>query len=496
MPQMKKIHEPLTIFLIGVTGDLSKKKILKAIFKLFEKDLLSAPFTLVGNARQPMSRAEFQAFVKGVVKPEKAAVWEKFSESLYYVAGDASQAKTFDDIKAMHHQLTSESHCGNHMWYVATLPKLYLSIVKNLKQFRLHSTDCGWTKFMIEKPFGTDLATAQELNQELSSIFTEDQIFRIDHTLGKETVQNLLAFRFANGLFEHLWNNKYIDHIQLVYAETLGIGGREQFYDETGALRDVVQNHILQIIAMTMMEEPASLDAKDIRHSRSELLKNLSCVKKAGIAQNVHFGQYSAGEIYGDKVKSYRDEHASLHDSETESAVALRLQVDNDRWRDVPIYVRTGKRFAQDVLEIAIQFKDPKNSMFKDVPLGPEPNVLSFRFQPNEGIILKLFVKKPGHGIVLDQVPMSFCYHSLYQMGFIEAYERLIHDASLGDPTLFPEAEAIEATWKIIDELLEYKKQIKPELYPAGSWGPKSFDELIERDGRKWIEPDMNACKL
>lgn len=493
---MKKIHEPLTIFLIGVTGDLSKKKILKAIYTLFEKELLSDPFTLVGNARKEMSRSEFQEFVRKVVKPTKEEVWGKFVDSLYYVAGDASQQKTFDDIRALHTQLALDRHCGNHMWYVATLPQLYLDIVKNLKHFRLHTTECGWTKFLIEKPFGTDLATAQELNKELSSIFDEEQIYRIDHFLGKETVQNVLAFRFANGLFEHLWSNKFIDHIQVTFGETLGVAGREQFYDATGATRDVVQNHLLQMIAVTMMEEPASLHAEDIRKSRAALLASLTCMKKQGIENSVRFGQYVDGEIYGEKVTGFQTEHAALNDSVTETAVALKLHVENERWSGVPIYVRTGKRFAQEVLEISIQFKNPQNPMFKEIPLGPDPNVLSFRFQPNEGIILKLFVKRPGHGNDLDEVPMSFCYHNLYQMDFIEAYERLIHDASMSDPTLFPSAQGIEASWKIVDDLLTFKEKMKPEEYPAGSWGPESFNELIEEDGRKWIEPNMAVCKI
>lgn len=493
---MKKIHEPLTIFLIGVTGDLAKRRILKAVYKLFEKKLLPAPFTLIGNARKEMNREEFQQFVKDVLKNPDENIWDSFKDSLYYVAGDASESQTFDRIKELHSQLELDKHCGNHMWYVATLPQLYLDIVKNLKEFKLHQTECGWTKFLIEKPFGTDLESAQALNKELRSIFDEDQIYRIDHYLGKETVQNMLAFRFANGLFEHLWSNTYVDHIQVTYGETLGIKGREQFYDATGATRDVVQNHILQMIATTLMEEPPSLDAQDIRVSRSTLLKSLSCMKKSGIEKNVEFGQYRNGEIYGEQVIAYQEEHESLKNSETETAVALKLQVENDRWRGVPIYVRAGKRFAQSVTEVSIQFKNPTSAMFQELPLGNDPNILTFRFQPNEGIILKLFVKKPGHGIELDEVPMSFCYRNLYQMDFIEAYERLIHDASMGDPTLFPTAEGIEATWKIIDDLLEFKKEMKPELYEAGSWGPKSFDELIEKDGRKWIEPDMNACKI
>jgi len=484
---MKKIPEPLTIFLIGVTGDLAKKKILKAIYRLFDQKLLSAPFTLVGNARKPMDRTEFQQFVRDIVQPQREETWKLFRESLHYVAGDSTQSETFAAISAFHKQLVGAEHCGNHMWYIATLPQLYLKIVQNLKQHQMHQTNCGWTKVLIEKPFGTDLASAEALNKELTEVFTEDQLYRIDHFLGKETVQNLVAFRFANGLFEDLWNRKYIEHIQVTFAETLGVTGREQFYDATGATRDVVQNHLLQMIAVTLMEEPASLDAHDIRESRSRLLQQIESMGN-DLDRTVAFGQYTSGEVKGKEVMGYASENGIPDGSKTETATAIKLSVNNDRWRDVPIYLRTGKRFVTDVLEISIQFKETKNRMFSKVRLGQDPNVLTFRFQPNEAILLRLFVKKPGHGVELDMVEMEFNYHNQYQMDLIEAYERLIHDASLSDPSLFPNAESIESMWKIIDQILALKQHVPLDAYPAGTWGPASFDRLIENDGRKWIE--------
>ncbi len=489
-------HHPLSIFLVGVTGDLSKKKILKAIYNLFRDNHLQEPFTLIGNARTPMSHDEFRDFVQGIVRPTDDYTWERFSKGLFYVSGDATDSTTFQKMSALHTTLKSERTCGNHLWYLATLPSLYLSVVQQLKSLQLYQTECGWTKIMIEKPFGMDLASAKELNEELTSVFEEDQIYRIDHFLGKETVQNLLAFRFGNGLFEHLWNKKYVDHIQVTLSETLGAEGREQFYDETGATRDVLQNHLLQMIAVTMMDEPKSLHAKDIRASRSQLLASLSCAQKGGIQKNVRFGQYTSGDVNGKKVAGYTELHKIPDDSKTETAVAAKLEVDSERWNGVPIYIRTGKRFDRDVLEISVQFKDPQNPMFKDVPYGPDPNVLSFRFQPNEGIILKLFVKKPGHGIELDPVNMDFSYRNQYQMNFIEAYERLIYDASQSDSTLFPSADGIEATWKIVDDILKYKNEVKPDLYEAGTWGPESFEEFIEQDGRKWIEPNPDVCRI
>jgi glucose-6-phosphate 1-dehydrogenase len=343
---------------------------------------------------------------------------------------------------------------------------------------------------LIEKPFGTDLDSARSLNMELTEVFSESQIYRIDHFLGKETVQNVLAFRFANGLFEELWNKKFIDHIQVTFSESIGIAGRGQFYDATGATRDVLQNHLLQMIAVTLMEEPKSLDSEDIRHSRSQLLEAIA-FPEGPIEHNLAFGQYIAGKVDGQPVVSFLDEHNIPSNSATETAIALKLEVHTERWQGVPIYVRTGKRLATDVLEISVQFKDPQNQMFKEIKYGPDPNILTFRFQPNEGIILRLFVKKPGHGIELDLVPMEFNYHNQYQMDLIEAYERLIHDASVGDPTLFPSADSIEATWRIIDAILDKKPNEKPDEYIAGSWGPSSFDDIIQRDNRKWIEPTI-----
>lgn len=481
---MKKITHPLTIFLIGATGDLAKKKILKAIYNLHIDALLPETFTLVGNARTKMSHDEFRMYVKEIVKPENPKQWNEFMSGLYYVSGDASKRSTYEAIKSLHTELEAYHHCGNHMWYVATLPSLYLDIVQQLKKLHLHKTQCGWTKILMEKPFGTDLDSAQLLNKELTEGFDEEQIFRIDHFLGKETVQNLLAFRFANGLFEHLWNAKYIDHIQVNATETFGVEGREKFYDETGTVRDVVQNHVLQMIAVSMMEEPESFSSSDIRKRRSEFLGSLKCPEKADCERAIAFGQFDGyAEQVGKKTS-------------TETAVAVKFTIDNDRWRGVPIYVRAGKKLARDLTEISIQFKEPENTMFKEFNLGKDPNILTLRIQPNEGIILRLFVKKPGHGMELDEVPMEFCYRNQYQMGFVEAYERLIHDASQGDSTLFPRADEIEHSWEIIDKIMAHKQSITPGIYKPGSWGPESFQKLLTRDEKKWIEPSIDVCGI
>lgn len=492
---LQPIHNPLTIFLVGVTGDLAKKKILKAIYNLHKDKLLPEKFNLIGNARRPMSQSEFREFVKEVIQPQ-GKHWKAFEQNLYYVAGDAAESATFQSIKDFHAQLVTHHQCGNHMWYIATLPSLYVAIVRNIRLNNLHETSCGWTKILIEKPFGTNYGSAQELNNELTAVFQEEQIFRIDHTLGKETVQNLLAFRFANGLFEHLWNKNYIDHIQVTYAETLGIAGREVFYDQTGAIRDIIQNHCLQLLAMTMMEEPKSFHSEDIRHARSHLLAKIVAVDEKEVENRIAFGQYAAGTIEGQGVRGYRQEHPEIQNSFTETAVAMKLEVNNQRWQGVPIYIRTGKRLAKTVAEVSIQFKEPQNTIFKEFSLGQDPNVLTLRIQPNEGIVLRLFVKRPGHGMSLDEVPMQFCYRNKYQMGLVEAYERLIHDASEGDSTLFPRADAIQHSWALVDPFISHIKDKQPDLYPAGSWGPLSFDGLLAKDGKKWIEPSVDVCSL
>jgi glucose-6-phosphate 1-dehydrogenase len=491
---MEQIEQPLTIFLIGATGDLSKKKILKALYKLYDSDLLPNQFTIVGVARRQMSREEFQEFVKEVVANDDSAEtkkeWSGFAERLNYISGDVAEIATFEALQNFHSELM---HCGNHLWYVATLPRLYESVVANIKSLGLQTTDCGWTKLLLEKPFGTDLATAQNLNKQLLEVFTEDQVFRIDHFLAKETVQNLLLFRFANGMFEHLWSNQYIDHIQVTSSESIGIAGRETFYDATGALRDVVQNHVLQMIATTLMEEPASLDADQVRQQRMELLSALKLSEDTN--QAVALGQYSAGKVGGKQVNGYTQEDEKLAQSKTETAVAIKCSVDNERWAGVPIYLRAGKRMAADVTEISIVFKEPQNKMIEQShQLG---NILTFRIQPNEGVIIRAKVKKPGLKLELEEVPLQFCYQDVFQMGLVEAYVKLIYDAVGGDPTFFPRADGIEAAWTFVQPILDLiAAQTEVATYPAGSWGPASFNDLIAQDGRDWIVPSADFCQL
>lgn len=491
---MKKIADPLTIFLIGATGDLSKKKILKALYQLHVQKALPEQFTLVGNARKKFSREEFVQFAKSHIQPSRYdRHWDSFADTLFYVSGDVQKIKTFTDLRSFHTHLKT---CGNHLWYVATLPELYTDVITNIRKVDMEQTQCGWTKLLLEKPFGTNLTTSKELNSLLLQVFSEDQIYRIDHFLAKETVQNMLVFRFGNGLFEHLWNNKYVDHVQITASETTGIKGRETFYDATGVVRDVVQNHVLQMLAMTLMEEPTQINPEEIREKRRAFLDTLTLLTTKTLPSHAAFGQYSTGVIDGKAVPGYTKEHPSLKKSTTETAVALKLFSQAERWKGVPIYIRAGKRMSKRVTEISVVFKEPSNKMFTQSEIQQAPNSLTLRIQPNEGVILRLNVKEPGLAMNMKEVPMSFCYNTAFTIDLVEAYEKLIFDAVEGDPTLFPQASGIDTAWELVEPLLTYMQtsSFRPDRYPAGTWGPQSFENLIHEDSRSWIEPNQNVC--
>ncbi len=482
---MKSIEHSLAIFLVGATGDLSKKKILPALYQLFSQGLLPEHFYLIGTARSNFSREEFHQYVKDIVQPKTETNWTEFCNHLYYVSGDVQDELSTLKIKELYETL---EQCSNHLWYVATLPQLYVSVARGIKAAGLHKTTYGWTKFLIEKPFGTDLHTAQELNTELLQVFSEESIYRIDHFLGKETVQNLLAFRFANGAFENLWNWKFVEYITVTSSETIGVEGRTSFYNKTGAVRDIFQNHILQMIAMTLMEEPISLAAHHIDIRREELLESLGQFSVEDMNKKIAFGQYVAGVVHRQTVKGYLEEAGVPQNSKTETAFACKVSIRNDRWQGVPIYVRLGKRMAKKVTEISIHFKEPFNKLFEKSDQQPRGNILTLRIAPNEGIIFRMHIKRPGLKLDLDEVPMRFYYKNTFQMDLLEAYVKLIYDAIQGDATLFPHAHGIEESWKFVQPLLDQvqKPDFSPDLYRAGSWGPESFNQLIARDGRSW----------
>lgn len=492
---MQKIETPVTIFLIGATGDLAKRRIWKALFKLFEQQIFPPHFTVIGVARAEYELEDFRTFLKDVVQPRNEANWTEFAKKIKYFSADVSNTDCFQELVKFHE---SFEQCGNHLWYVATLPSLYLPVIQNIKAANFQKTNCGWTKFLLEKPFGTDVPSSQKLNEELLQVFEEEQIYRIDHFLAKETVQNLLVFRFGNGLFEHLWNNKFVDHIQVTSSESLGIGGRGEFFDSTGTVRDILQNHVLQMLAMTLMEEPMNLEPAEIRRKRMEFLAQLEGFSPLDLPTKVLFGQYAAGTIDGEDVPGYLEEQGIPEHSRTETAVAGKMFVDSDRWRGVPIYFRAGKRMKATYTEISLKFKEPANQMFSQFDSPQTGNVLTLRIQPNEGVIVRLNVKKPGLDLSMGEVSMQFCYNTQFQMGLVEAYEKLLYDAIQGDPTLFPQAADIEASWKLMQPILDYLKQpdVRPALYEAGTWGPSSFDTLLQEDGRIWIEPSPDVCEV
>lgn len=490
---MDKIKQPFTLFLIGATGNLSRKKTLKALYELYSKDLLSEKFTLVGNSRKDLTRTQFQEFVKKAVMPKDEKTWKSFAKLIHYVPGDASKKETFEKIKNYHETL---EHCGHHLWHISTLPKLYTSVIEGIKSLGLNETSCGWTKIMLEKPFGTDLKSAMKLNKVLTDTFTEEQIYRIDHYLAKETVQNLLVFRFANGIFEHLWSKEHIDHIQITSSEEIGIERRGTFYDTVGEVKDILQNHVLQMLATTLMEEPSSMEADDVREKRQKLLSQLEIMTPTQISKQVAFGQYSKGKVNGNEVNGYHNEHDIPASSQTETAVALKCFVNNERWQGVPIYIRAGKRFAKKYTEISIQFKEPKNKMFEKSSSQETGNILTFRIQPSEGIVIRSKVKTPGIEMKIENVPLQFCYKSEFSTELIDSYEKLIHDAIEGDPTLFARADGVMSSWKFIQPILDYMHtdSFKVDHYKAGTDGPKSFDELIKKDERNWIVPSIEIC--
>lgn len=465
---------PLTIFLVGATGDLAKKKLWKAFYHLYLQQLLPEKWQVIGIARSTYTLDEFRDFVEHIIKPTSQSRWTQFVQHIEYHSGDISERSSFESLADLPNLFPS----ANRLWFLATLPSLYLPVIKHLRSCRLTHQEHGWSKLLLEKPFGTDLKTASALNNEILQTFSEEQIYRIDHFLAKETVQNILVFRFANGIFEELWSAEHVDHIEIVATEQIGIGGRADFYDATGTLRDVVQNHVLQMLATTLMEEPASLHSETVRQKRYELLEKLSIATPEKPANSVVLGQYTAGVVAGEPVVGYLQESGVPPSSQTETAVALKLQVHNKRWSGVPIYIFAGKRLHSAVTEISIHFKERSNRMFAKHQLNQVPTVLTFRIQPNESVSLRLSVKQPGIELAMQEVPLQFSYRNEFQVELIEAYVKLLHDAIQSDSTLFAHAKDIEETWRVIDPLLKVKSKLKVFPYPAGTGGPAEFGLL------------------
>lgn len=494
--RLNKIAGPSGLIIFGVTGDLSRKKLMPAVYDLANRGLLPAGFSLVGFARREWKNQDFGKVVKQAVKeysrtPWNEAVWKQLAENIRFVSGEFHDDKAFDRLKSTIDELDEKVGTnGNHAFYLSIPPKDFAQVCEQLERSGLAKAGPDeFRRVVIEKPFGRDLKTSRELNAVVESVFPSDSVFRIDHYLGKETVQNILALRFANMLFEPLWNSNYIDHVQITMAEDIGVGGRAGYYDGIGAARDVVQNHLLQLLALTAMEKPRSLDAADLRAEKETVLSAVRVPKD--ISKHTARGQYAGGWQGGEKVTGFLEEDGMNPKSESETYAAMRLDINTPRWSGVPFYLRAGKRLGRRVTEIAVVFKKPPQQLFADTQTSAlGQNALVIRVQPDEGITIRFGSKVPGIGTQIRDVTMDFGYGHAFTEASPEAYERLILDVLLGDPPLFPRHEEVELSWKILDPIVSFwEKKGKPEQYRPGTWGPSSADEMMARDGREWRIP-------
>jgi glucose-6-phosphate 1-dehydrogenase len=488
---------PCAMVIFGATGDLTKRKLIPALYNLIVNGLLPEGFAVVGVGRSPLSDDEFrdrmkkdlQEFATSEVDGEKL---EWLVRRLRYVAVDPEKPETFKDLTATLAKVDEElGTSGNYLFYLAVPPSIFDDYIRRLGETGLMREEEGhWRRVIIEKPFGHDLESARELNRRIREILEERQIYRIDHYLGKETVQNIMAFRFANGIFEPIWNRRYIDHVQITVAETVGVEERGGYYEEAGALRDMVQNHMFQLLALIGMEPPVSFAADTVRDERVKVLSAIRPLSPEDVLRRTVRGQYGEGTIDGEREPAYRAEKSVAANSNTETFAALELFVDNWRWADVPFYLRTGKRLPKRVSEIAIQFKCAPLMLFRDTPVERlNPNLLVIKIQPDEGISLRFEGKVPGPTMRLGTVRMQFQYEDYFGRQAHTGYETLLYDCMLGDSTLFHRSDMVEAGWNVVTPILDVWKALVPRNFPnyaTGTWGPKEAGELIQKDGRKW----------
>ena len=499
--------DPCVMVIFGAAGDLTRRKLLPALYNLAAANLLSREFAVVGLAREQMTTEQFRdkfrqdikEFATGAVSND---LTEWFNRRLYYLPGEFSDAQAFVRLRDMLQQVDKDHGTqGNYFYYLATAPVFFAPVVQQLGEAKLVSNSADqWRRVIIEKPFGRDLDSARTLNSQLLQVLNEKQIYRIDHYLGKETVQNILAFRFANGIFEPIWNRRYIDHVQITVAETVGVENRGGYYDQSGTLRDMVPNHIFQLISLTAMEPPISFQADAVRDEQAKILHALQPLSSEDVLSRAVRGQYGDGRDPQKRMPAYRSESSVAPDSATETFVAMKLNIDNWRWADVPFYLRTGKRLPQRHTEIAIQFRRAPFVLFRDTAVERlTPNVLVLNIQPEEGISLSFGAKMPGPIMRLGNVDMSFSYSDYFGTSSSTGYERLLHDCMIGDATLFQRADMVEAGWSVVTPILDVWKALRPRSfpnYPAGAWGPKEADDLLGRDGRKWRLNDNPSAKL
>ena len=485
---LRRTPDPCALVIFGASGDLTHKKLMPALYALMLRRLLPPRFAIVGVARTEGDDDGFRKDMKEAVQKHardefREDVWDELAESLHYIATDFADEGGENKLATLLIKLDKERDLGgNRVYYLAVPPAAFPTIVEALGKRR---TAQGWTRLIVEKPFGHDLESARQLDTMLWEHFAEKEIFRIDHYLGKETVQNMLALRFANGIFEPIWNRQFIDHVQITVAESIGIEGRAGYYESAGAIRDIFQNHLLQLLALTAMEPPIDFTAESVRNEKVKVLKSIHTPGPKSVVR----GQYGRGYIEGEEVTAYREEKGVAADSMTETYIAAKLYVDNWRWADTPFYVRMGKRLARRETTIAIQFKRAPHPPFEETSAeGLRPNVLLVHVQPDEGVSLAIGAKVPGQGMSIRTVHMDFLYGGTFRTGMPEAYERLIVDTLLGDGTLFTRADEVEEQWLLVDTIVAAWQRDRPGFpnYAAGTWGPPGADDLLHRDGRSW----------
>lgn len=485
-------NDPFALIIFGITGNLAQIKLLPALYDMAEAGLLPEKVSIIGNARRKLSREEFEKYVHEALHKEnvhhrheiKEDVVRKLLEKVHYIDGNLDDPSFYARLKKFLATLTADGRpCDNRIYYLATYPELYSHVFEGLKGEDLDNQDNGWVRLMIEKPIGNNLASSKKLNNLLHQYFDESQIYRLDHYLGKETLQNILTFRFANGIFEPLLNRDYVDHIQISALENFGIGQRGGYYDKVGSLRDVGQNHQLQMLAFATMGDPGEFTNEAVTRERIKVLQALK-----PLPESVAFGQY----------EGYKDELNVDPESKTDTFYAFKTFIQNDRFEGVPIYIRAGKKLGisvPEIAEVSIVFKESSRGPFKHLKSGMAPNALIFRIQPNEGIVLKILTKKPGNEVELESDYMQYCYRPGNGTHYLpDPYEKLISDTINGDQTFFNDAKEVEAQWAFIDPLIAQRGE--PEVYKAGTMGPKRAAQLIESDGRKWLEPSLDFCRI
>ncbi|MEA2519939.1 MAG: glucose-6-phosphate 1-dehydrogenase [Chloroflexota bacterium] len=496
--RLERVPDPGILVLFGATGDLAHRKVIPALYQLWRTNLLPHDFVVLAIGRRDYDdatlRDEFKASLEKYsrVLPLDDAAWRSFAARIRYQKLDFASPADYEELVTVLDGIDKEqSSRGNHLYYLATQPSAFAEIVTQLGRVGLDHErhEGGWRRIVIEKPFGHDLNSAIRLNREVGKVFRESQVYRIDHYLGKETVRNLLVFRFGNGIFEPIWNRRHIDHVQITVAESIGVENRGAFYEETGASRDFLQNHLLQLMSLVAMEPPATFDADALRDEKVKVIRAIGELTPEQIRTDVVRGQYGPGWVAAKPVKGYRQEPEVDPQSETETYIAARFEVDDWRWSGVPFYLRTGKRLPKRATEIAIQFKEVPHRLFRDSGTDPDPNLLAIRIQPDEGIMLRFGAKVPGLGIDVRSVTMDFTYGSAFTVDSPDAYETLILDALLGDASLFTRADEVEGAWARVTPIVEsWMDEPPPEFpsYEAGTWGPEAGDELLAREGRRW----------